>query len=436
MTHTALASRGAPACPYSVVVIGAGQAGLAAARTLTRAGLRPGHELLVLDANSGPGGAWRHRWPSLTLGRAHGIADLPGLQLGQVDPRVPAAEVVADYYGRYEQEFDLAVQRPARVRAVHTGPSPDLLTVTYDGPDAPSSVITRLLINATGTWTRPYVPHVPGIETFTGRQLHTVSFRNAEQFQGLRTVVVGGGLSAVQFLLQLAPVTDTVWATRRPPNFTDRAFDATWGQDVERAVRERTRAGQAPASVVRTTGIPLWPEYRKGVAEGVLVSRGMFERITPDGVFFPGTGHASGGTGDGGARVGHDSATRDGHDSATRDGHDGGNSRGDGGAGGLGPSAADHLVLPESWRPFQEPTQVAADVIFWNTGFRAALDHLAPLHLRSGGGIRMKSEVEIDGEERVLLVGYGSSASTIGATRAGRAAARVALRRLEEQNAA
>src|SRR5699024_2379493 len=248
-----------------------------------------------------------------------------------------------------------------------------------------------------------------------------------EESAGLRTVVVGGGLSAVQFLLQLAPITDTVWATRRPPNFTDRAFDPTWGQDVERAVRERTQSGQAPASVVRTTGIPLWPEYRQGVAEGVLVSRGMFARISPGGVFFPGTGHAPGGTGDAGTRVGHDAGTRVGHDA--------GASRGEGGAGGLGPSAADHLVLPESWRPFEEPTEVAADVIFWNTGFRAALDHLAPLQLRSGGGIRMKSEVEIEGEERVLLVGYGSSASTIGATRAGRAAARVALRRLEHQNA-
>src|SRR5699024_12747464 len=143
-----------------------------------------------------------------------------------------------------------------------------------------------------------------------------------------------------------------------------------------------------------TTGIPRWPGCRQWVAEGVLVSRGMFARISPGWVFFPGTGHAPGGTGDAGTRVGHDAGTRVGHDA--------GASRGEGGAGGLGPSAADHLVLPESWRPFEEPTEVAADVIFWNTGFRAALDHLAPLQLRSGGGIRMKSEVEIEGEERVL----------------------------------
>jgi NADH dehydrogenase FAD-containing subunit len=63
-----------------------------------------------------------------------------------------------------------------------------------------------------------------------------------------------------------------------------------------------------------------------------------------------------------------------------------------------------------------------ADVILWATGFRAALDHLAPLHLRSrGGGITMDG-TQVAGEPRVHLIGYGPSASTVGAGRAGRAA--------------
>jgi cation diffusion facilitator CzcD-associated flavoprotein CzcO len=74
-------------------------------------------------------------------------------------------------------------------------------------------------------------------------------------------------------------------------------------------------------------------------------------------------------------------------------------------------------------------TFVAADVILWATGFRAALTHLSPLHLRQpGGGIRMDG-THVAGEARVHLVGYGPSASTIGANRAGRSAARQ-LRRL------
>jgi hypothetical protein len=72
---------------------------------------------------------------------------------------------------------------------------------------------------------------------------------------------------------------------------------------------------------------------------------------------------------------------------------------------------------------------VRADAILWATGFRAAVTHLAPLRLRGdGGGIRMDG-THVAGEPRIHLVGYGPSASTIGANRAGQAAARQ-LRRL------
>lgn len=65
-----------------------------------------------------------------------------------------------------------------------------------------------------------------------------------------------------------------------------------------------------------------------------------------------------------------------------------------------------------------------ADVILWCTGFRAALEHLAPLRLREpGGGIRMDGTAVVR-DPRIQLVGYGPSASTIGANRAGRTAAR------------
>ena len=376
---------------HELVVIGAGQAGLATAAELVRAGLAPGRELLVLDANDGPGGAWRHRWDSLTLGRTHRVAELPGMPLRRPDPELPASRVVSDYYERYEERFELGVLRPARVLAVRSAPERQgPLTVEYEHAGARRSLHTRLLVSATGSWTRPFVPSVPGAASFRGEQLHTADFRDPEQFRGRPTIVVGGGLSAVQFLVQLAPVTRTVWATRRPPGFTERAFDLEWGADVERAVRARTEAGLPPASVVGSTGIPLLPEYLDAVAAGVLVSRGMFDRITPTGVRFP--GEASGG-------------------------HDG-----------------RPLLVPGSWSPFREANEVRAEVIFWNTGFRADVRHLAPLRLRApGGGIRVRNEVEVVADPRVLLAGYGSNASTVGANRAGRRAARIALRRLDRR---
>jgi glycine/D-amino acid oxidase-like deaminating enzyme len=67
---------------------------------------------------------------------------------------------------------------------------------------------------------------------------------------------------------------------------------------------------------------------------------------------------------------------------------------------------------------------VPADVILWATGWRASLDHLAPLGIREhGGGIRMDG-TRVVAEPRLHLVGYGPSASTVGANRAGRAAVR------------
>lgn len=75
---------------------------------------------------------------------------------------------------------------------------------------------------------------------------------------------------------------------------------------------------------------------------------------------------------------------------------------------------------------------VPADAIVWATGFRPDLGHLAPLRLREpGGGIRMDG-TRVVAQPRLHLVGYGPSASTVGANRAGRAAARAVVRMLAE----
>ena len=66
---------------------------------------------VVLDADAAPGGAWQHRWASLRLERANGIADLPGMAL-EGDPGERASVAMARYFGAYEQHFALPVRRP------------------------------------------------------------------------------------------------------------------------------------------------------------------------------------------------------------------------------------------------------------------------------------------------------------------------------------
>jgi cation diffusion facilitator CzcD-associated flavoprotein CzcO len=270
-----------------VVLVGAGQAGLSAAFHLRRLGLSPGTDFVMLDANDGPGGAWQHRWPSLTLGTTHRVADLPGMPLGSPDPQRPSADVVAEYYRDYEQTFELQVRRPVRVQAV-TSPAGPRGPLVIAGATDTGEVRwhSPRLISATGSWERPYWPAYPGRERFRGRQLHTHDFYSVDEFRDQHVIVVGGGTSAVQFLLQLQDVATTTWVTRRPPVFSEREFDEEWGRDVERRVTAHALRGLPPTSVVANTGLALTPAYRQGIASGVLVAREMFAEIIEDGVRF------------------------------------------------------------------------------------------------------------------------------------------------------
>ncbi|MFJ2636650.1 NAD(P)-binding domain-containing protein [Streptomyces sp. NPDC087422] len=335
------------------VVVGAGQAGLSAGYFLRRAGLRSGTDFVVLDHSPGAGGAWQFRWPSLTYGKAHRVHELPGMPLGDADPDRPSAEVVGEYFARYEREFDLDVRRPVDVTAVREGVAGRLRVETDAGVWS-----TRTLINATGTWDRPFVPYYPGQETFLGRQLHTAEYRGSAEFAGKHVLVVGGGTSAVQLLMELAEVARTTWLTRRPPVFHSAPFDQEWGRSAVALVEDRVRRGLPPQSVVSVTGLAATDAIRDAQDRGVLRPEPVFDRITPHGVAWS--------------------------DGRTLD----------------------------------------ADVILWATGFRAALDHLAPLKLREpGGGVRLDG-TRVVKDPRIHLVGYGPSASTIGANRAGRSAVR------------
>ena len=83
--------------------------------------------------------------------------------------------------------------------------------------------------------------------------------------------------------------------------------------------------------------------------------------------------------------------------------------------------------ITETGIRWADGAQQNADVILWCTGFRSSLDHLAPLQIREdNGGIVMGGRLatQVVKDPRIHLVGYGPSASTIGANRAGSAAAK------------
>lgn len=217
------------------------------------------------------------------------------------------------------------------------------------------------IINATGTWENPYIPEYPGASLFQGEQLHTKDYKTADYFKGKHVIVVGAGISAIQLLNQISKVTTTTWVTRRPPEFREGPFDDMAGHNAVAMVDERVRKGLTPLSVVSVTGLPVSAEVMDMKARGVLQRFPMFSEITATGVKWP------------------------------------------------------------------DGTEQQADIILWNTGFKSALDHLKPVLPREqGGGILMGGRLAtmVVKQPRIHLVGYGPSASTIGANRAGGAAAR------------
>lgn len=373
-----------------VAVIGAGQAGLSAAYHLWRRGFRSpgssdqhatGRTVILLDAEEGPGGAWRHRWDSLTMATVNGIRELPGMPVVDTDPAERSNQAVPAYFAHFEARYQVPIERPVRVLRVENDPADAPGSAGTDGgtgsahllihsvgpggtPRAP--IRTRAILNATGTWTRPFVPTYPGAAEFRGAQLHTADYTRAEDFAGQRVAVIGGGISALGHLLELADAgAATHWYTRREPEFSDEPFTQERGSRAVAGVAERVAAGLPVRSVVSATGLFWTPALREAERRGILKRRPMFTGITP-------------------------------HGAIEADG-----------------------------------TTTELDVLLWATGFRHELTHLRPLHLHNRhGGITMDGTA-VAADQRIHLLGYGPSASTIGANRAGRAAVAELVRFLD-----
>ncbi|KOV49391.1 pyridine nucleotide-disulfide oxidoreductase [Streptomyces sp. AS58] len=322
---------------------------------------RQGLDFVILDAEAAPGGSWQHMWDSLHLFSPAQYSSLPGrLMPAQPGETYPGAGHVVDYLADYEKRYDLPVQHGTHVQAVRR--DGDRLMVEADS----GTWRARAVISATGTWSRPFLPAVPGRSVFAGRQLHTVNYRCPADFAGQRVIVVGGGNSGAQIAADLAidGRAKVTWVTQRPPRFLPNDIDGRALFDVATARRRALDAGRDDTGGVASLGdIVAVSPVRAARDAGLLTAMPMFTRLTTDGVRWA-----------------------------------------DG-------SGAD------------------ADTVIWCTGFRPALSHLAPLDLRGPRGRIPTNGTCALGEPRLHLLGYGdwtgpASATLIGVGRTARDAVR------------
>lgn len=234
----------APKMPHPVIVIGAGPIGLAAAARLHACDL----DFLVLEAGPAAGHAvrqWGHvrlfsPWRYLVDDRARVLLEADGWVVPDPDGHPTGAELV---HGLLEPLAAVpaiaskirfghrvsAVTRLGYDRMKTAGRSSVPFVVVVDGPDGEVRLPASAVIDASGTWTQPGPLGSGGIPA-AGEARHADRIRYAipdvrgserRRYAGKRTLVVGGGHSAFNAVLDLAalaaeePGTEVTWAVRR-----------------------------------------------------------------------------------------------------------------------------------------------------------------------------------------------------------------------------
>jgi putative flavoprotein involved in K+ transport len=184
--------------PVTAIVVGAGPAGLAASRELTRAGV----EHRVLEGGEQVGQTWARLYDSLVLHTGRHLSALPGLPLSSSLPMFVPRREFLDYLNRYAATFSLPIETGAEVASAVRDDGRWCVRLR-SGP----AVYTRHLIVATGIVANPHTPAISGRDRFGGRIIHSVEYRRPdapELMKGKRILVVGAGNSAGEISVELA----------------------------------------------------------------------------------------------------------------------------------------------------------------------------------------------------------------------------------------
>jgi putative flavoprotein involved in K+ transport len=206
---------------YDVVVVGAGQAGLALGSFLAREGRR----FLIVDAADSIGAAWRTRWDSLVLFTPRRYDSLPGLAFPGDPDGYPTRDEVIAYLEQYAATFELPVEFGSAVRSLDADDGRFVVALDDRQIEADQVVV------ATGPFQAPRVPELADGLAPDVFQTHSSAYRRPDDVPEGTVLVVGGGNTGFQIAKELAgtrPVLLAIGSRQTPLPQTVLGRDLFW----------------------------------------------------------------------------------------------------------------------------------------------------------------------------------------------------------------
>ncbi|MCU1444497.1 NAD(P)/FAD-dependent oxidoreductase [Cryobacterium sp.] len=206
-----------------VLVVGAGQAGVAMSEHLSERGISH----LVLERHR-VAERWRsERWDSLVANGPVWHDRFPSLEFADLEPGAFASkEQVADYFVAYAEK----IQAPIRCGVEVTSVRRNIGGAGFRVETSDGTIDAHYIVAATGPFQRPVIPAVvPEDAGFL--QIHSSSYRNPQQLPGGAVLVVGAGSSGVQIAAEIQKSGRQVYLSVGPHDRPPRSYrgrDFVW----------------------------------------------------------------------------------------------------------------------------------------------------------------------------------------------------------------
>jgi putative flavoprotein involved in K+ transport len=275
---------------FDVIVVGAGQAGLAIGYHLAQRGYR----FAILEAAAEPGAAWRGRWDSLKLFSPVRYNSLPGLSFPGDPNSYPGRDEVADYLADYAERFRLPIELNSPARSIRRTENRYLVELDDRAYEADQVVV------ATGPFQVPNVPEIAERLDPEVVQFHSVDYRSPEQVPPGRVLVVGGGNTGYQIAEELARTHEvhlSIGSRQMPLPQRILGRDLFWVLETtglmaktkdsrigRRAQGRDTLVGSSPRALRRRHGVHLQPRVKDASGAEVTFSDGT--RLTVSSVIW------------------------------------------------------------------------------------------------------------------------------------------------------